>query len=399
MRVVIAALTAPTQLNGVSRHAASLACGLSMIPSAPEIHFVAGAWQREMFSKVLADHRGRVHCHWVSSRNNNFNRLAWYYRDLPKIASQLETDLLHYVCPAPLHVGELRCPTVVSLHDLYPFEIPGNFGYGKGILNRLIMRQCLEGADAIACVSATTRRTLEWRLGQKMARKAVTIFNIVDPEKTITTRVPQALREGDRFLVCIAQHRRNKNLPLALSIFQHALRAGVVPVNTLLLIVGITGPMTREIRKQVERLSIEQHVVLVSGLSDEELQWCYRHCEMLLAPSQTEGFGLPVAEASLVGCPVVCSDIPAFREIDSNLCHYISLRAGHLSGWIEAIRESLAQPRIPVPLPHLSGSVVAQEYAALYRSLLASPRRESQKESWPPGPQETESNRAGTQSV
>ena len=53
-------------------------------------------------------------------------------------------------------------------------------------------------------------------------------------------------------------------------------------------------------------------VMLVSGISDAEMQWCYRNCDLLLAPSTIEGFGLPVAEALLAGCRIVCSDIPPF---------------------------------------------------------------------------------------
>ncbi len=36
---------------------------------------------------------------------------------------------------------------------------------------------------------------------------------------------------------------------------------------------------------------------------------------MLFMPSHREGFGMPVLEAGLAGLPVICTDVPAAREI------------------------------------------------------------------------------------
>lgn len=374
MRVVVFALTAPEHLNGVSRHAANLVRGLASLASSPEIHFVAGAWQREMFFESVEGLGSRIHCHWVARRNSNYNRLSWYFRDVPHIATQLEADLVHYVCPAPLRADAIRCPIVVSLHDLYPFEIPENFGYVKGIFNRLIMRQCLLHADAIACVSDFTRHTLKACLGQKLECKAVTICNAVESSPRLTHRVPQVLQGGQPFVLCVAQHRRNKNLLLALAIFERALQDATISSDTRLVIVGIPGPMTHQIQERIRKMGIERQVQLLSGLTDEELKWCYQHGQLLLAPSETEGFGLPVAEASLVGCPVVCSDIPAFREIGGDLCHFVSLGNSDVSAWTAAMKDAIVQPRIPVSLERLALSTIAQQYAALYSSLLAAPK-------------------------
>ena len=40
-----------------------------------------------------------------------------------------------------------------------------------------------------------------------------------------------------------------------------------------------------------------------------------RVSDAMFMPSHTEGFGMPVLEAGLVGVPVVCTDIPAAEEI------------------------------------------------------------------------------------
>ncbi|WP_157089007.1 glycosyltransferase [Novosphingobium capsulatum] len=38
-------------------------------------------------------------------------------------------------------------------------------------------------------------------------------------------------------------------------------------------------------------------------------------CEAFIFPSFSEGFGIPIIEAALFGAPIICSDIPVFREV------------------------------------------------------------------------------------
>jgi glycosyltransferase involved in cell wall biosynthesis len=140
--------------------------------------------------------------------------------------------------------------------------------------------------------------------------------------------------------------------------------------DALLLVVEFRDPPLRS-GAGANQSSIE--VVLLSGITDAELQWCYRHCGLLLAPSSIEGFGLPVAEALLAGCPLVCSDIPAFRELGGDLVRYVPFGGNVLQEYESAIRETLREPRSGVvPLPHLGPSVIGRSYLTLYRRLIGS---------------------------
>jgi glycosyltransferase involved in cell wall biosynthesis len=48
---------------------------------------------------------------------------------------------------------------------------------------------------------------------------------------------------------------------------------------------------------------------------DEDLAYAYRNAAAILAPAYAEGYGLPLSEAAILGKPVLCSDIPVFREV------------------------------------------------------------------------------------
>jgi len=78
------------------------------------------------------------------------------------------------------------------------------------------------------------------------------------------------------------------------------------------------------------KLKVQKEVIFLSerfsdSISHEDLCALYRLSDLLLFPSDREGFGLPVLEAGLAGLVVVISDIPALREIAKRDAVYIHL--------------------------------------------------------------------------
>ncbi|MBN1557140.1 MAG: glycosyltransferase family 4 protein [Lentisphaerae bacterium] len=76
----------------------------------------------------------------------------------------------------------------------------------------------------------------------------------------------------------------------------------------------------RRLRAERKRLRIEKEVVFMcerSGqrVNDDALRGLFAVSNLLLFPSEREGFGIPVLEAGLARLLVVVSDIPAFREV------------------------------------------------------------------------------------
>ena len=371
MNVAIAALSAPAQLNGVSRHAANLARALLCQRGISAVHFLAGEWQQGMFPELVDECDPRLHLHWISLRHGNLSRLAWFFAKLPQLSNDLKVDLVHLAYPAPVRAGAMPSPVVVTLHDLYPFDIPENFGYLRSMVSRRIVRQCLNNVSAVACVSASTRSQLTRWFGVEMANKAEVILNAVE-SKPAASRSPLFERGGGAsFILCVAQHRQNKNVPLAIRIFANAVGKGILTPETQLLIIGIPGPASALVKKQIRQSRVEGQVRLLSGVSEAELQGCYRHCKFLLAPSSIEGFGLPIAEALLTGCPVVCSDIPAFREIGHDAVRYVPFGNQVLEGYNRAIREVLVEARPnALRLQHLSPQVIGSQYLDFYRKVI-----------------------------
>jgi glycosyltransferase involved in cell wall biosynthesis len=371
MRIVVAAVSSNRSMSGVSRHAANLVNGLLMRGEVSALHLLVAPWEHKYVCDSIARADSRLHVHAVPLRAGTLHRNLWYYRTLPGIAEQLRADVVHFAYPSPIRAVAFPCPTVVSLHDLYPYDIPSNFGFPKVLVNRMILRQCLRGANAIACVSDSTRLRLGVQMPEAMF-KAVTINNCVEGgPKPVKPSFVSTWHDAP-FLLCVAQHRRNKNVMVALQAFRRLVTRNDVSQNTRLIVVGMPGPESAHLYRFVRDAHLAEQVVFVNGISDAELQWCYRNCELLLAPSTLEGFGLPVLEAQFAGCRIVCSDIPAFREAGGTGGIFVELGPAAEERFAQAVVSALRQPRpAPAHLPNLAPGYVSQQYVRLYQLLLA----------------------------
>ncbi len=69
--------------------------------------------------------------------------------------------------------------------------------------------------------------------------------------------------------------------------------------------------------------SIKPHVLELNDLADDQLFGIVRSASAMLFPSFSEGWGMPLVEALSLGVPVICSDIPVFREASRGVSEYI----------------------------------------------------------------------------
>jgi glycosyltransferase involved in cell wall biosynthesis len=370
MNLLIAAVSSATGPSGICRHAYNLVRCAIRGTEVKQVALVVGKWQELYFRDLFKLENAKVLIISIDIPNKALARNLWYLHGLPRLTEGLGVDVLHLSFPVPIHKTAIRCPIVVSLHDLYPYEEPDNFGFPKVLFNRMLLEQCLEEVDRIACVSETTLSRLRARFPRLAHKKALAIHNCV----TIQHCKSKALSwEQHHYFLMVAQHRANKNIPLALEVFDQLLCGGILPKDTLLILVGNQGPETLKISKVAKRRLLRKNVKLVMGVSDEELKWLYQNCNLLIAPSLAEGFGLPVVEALLCGARVICSDIPAFREIGGGSCEYFDLHAESPALAMKlAICRALEGPARSLPqLEKFSLEHVTEKYATLYDRLRA----------------------------
>ena len=128
------------------------------------------------------------------------------------------------------------------------------------------------------------------------------------------------------------------------------------PAAPRLVLAGRRGWENEQVVDMIERCAALHGVVEErTDLSDAQTGALLRGARALLLPSFAEGYGLPVAEALAAGTPVLCSPLPAMREVGGGVPEYLDPLDG--PAWMKAIEDYAApgSPRRAAQLERLAG--------------------------------------------
>jgi glycosyltransferase involved in cell wall biosynthesis len=240
-----------------------------------------------------------------------------------------------------------RC--VCFLHDLIPIDYPEYVQPGKAQGHRRVTETIARLFDAVIVNSKTTADSLRHFLssaperslpdaGIHVALPGVRAF----PRSTRPSDAPHGPDSVPYFIV-LGTIEPKKNHLLLLNLWGRLSTTMATPPR--LLVIGARGWENEQVVDLLERSHrlhglVEEH----SRLDDEGVGSLLREARALLVPSFVEGFGLPLAEALASGVPVVCSDIPVFREVGHDVPDYVDPL--DLFAWRDAVVD-YSEPNSP----------------------------------------------------
>jgi len=164
-------------------------------------------------------------------------------------------------------------------------------------------------------------------------------FLNLDPNTTKMMRAEHLL-EADLLMVQPCRLHPRKNIELSIRVIKALQEKGL---HARLLLTGAYDPHLKEttdyhhtLKKLGEQLHVERDVLIAAeyfseggkDLSGETVivRDLYLIADLLFLPSLQEGFGIPLLEAGALKLPIVCSDIPPFREVGKGNVQYFSLK-------------------------------------------------------------------------
>lgn len=241
---------------------------------------------------------------------------AWTQLRLPTAAMVDRADVLH--CPANHCPQWMPVPTVVTLHDLIPMDLPE--GRGNDEMQRF------EQAVATACSKATAVTT-----PSKYTRRRLIQEHGLNPKRGVVVPWGATVENGDvldisdvdtvlqrygvdrNYLLHLGAREPRKNtrgVIEAWAMVRRSYRRG-----WKLLIIGLDEETKVDLAKLAHILGIDNEILLHGFASEAELPILLSTAGALVYPSISEGFGLPVLEAFAVATPVLTSDTTSLPEI------------------------------------------------------------------------------------
>jgi glycosyltransferase involved in cell wall biosynthesis len=257
----------------------------------------------------------------VSARS----RAQWALGELALVslaARRARVEVLHSMANFAPAWGRFR--RVVTIHDLQYRAVPELLSWPMRTGTSALVSLAARRADRIIAVSAAGREEIV--AGLDVARERIDVVpNGVRPPPAApsTAGVRERHRLGQRPVVlAVATNLPHKNLPVVID----ALALMSSEQRPMLVMVG-HGTDDGTLLARAATAGVAEDVRLLGARSTEELESLYALADCLVLPTLHEGFGLPVLEAMARSVPVVCSDIPALREVAGEAALYLDPRA------------------------------------------------------------------------
>lgn len=148
-------------------------------------------------------------------------------------------------------------------------------------------------------------------------------LDFVDPDLKPSDSVRAVFDAPEHVFIVVGSIEPRKNHSYILDAFDQLWAQGG---TARLVIIGRHGWRNEDVMaRMAEHPLAGSRLFLQRDMSDSDLDYAYRQASALVIASQAEGFGLPVVEAFQRGLPVLCSDIPVFREIADGRAAFFSL--------------------------------------------------------------------------
>jgi glycosyltransferase involved in cell wall biosynthesis len=227
-----------------------------------------------------------------------------------------------------------RARVIITIHDMIPERFPPHQKYMS-----MKKKYWCQRADHIITVSDATKADL------------VNIFDI-SPAKITTVHHGISLCAGNErqldlpggapYVLYVGKRTGYKNFSALLQAYGSS--PSVCRSYHLVCFGG--GAFTKQEQEEMRSLGISDRVRHLTG-TDARLAGTYAGAAAFVYPSLYEGFGLPLLEAMKLGCPVLCSDIPAFSEVAGHAALYFDPKS------LDSLRECLSRA--------LSGTAMLKE--------------------------------------
>ncbi len=213
-------------------------------------------------------------------------------------------------------------PSLAILHDIQDQIFQQYFSPADREGRNEHYRDICRGSTLTATVSAYSRSTILERFSVEPDRLKV-LYNA--PQPLPGPCAPEALESwlnGRPFWFYPANFYPHKDHALLMEHIAAERLHG--PAETALVLVGSALKQPNPINESIRSKGLGDSIFCLSGISDAEMAWLYRHTLAVIIPSRFEGFCMPAVEAASLRAPLICSDLAVLHEILGETPYYFA---------------------------------------------------------------------------
>jgi glycosyltransferase involved in cell wall biosynthesis len=228
-------------------------------------------------------------------------------------------------------VRRMAPPLAVVILDLRHERRPDQFSRGRRLLRRISYGRSYSLADGFISISQRSLDDLH-ELHPSTRRKPGLVAHLGADH---VLGWPEPSRRGPSISFA---HHTNKNPDLILDAWELLAKRGrALPPLTIL---GLSGASRTHLEGVIATKGLGDHVKLAPFLPHDEFQRVMAEADMVVFPSDFEGFGLPVVEGMSLGKPVVIGPEKAVLEISGG--HAVVMADWSSAALADAVEKAMA---------------------------------------------------------
>lgn len=249
--------------------------------------------------------------------NSLFRAASGFFRTTGKflkVRNPGGVEIMHWTYPLPIEMMDAR--NVYTVHDIVPLSLPYVTLDNKKLYYRLLATLAAR-ADGIATVSEASLKELV-KLFPEASSKCANLYQAVDRDNFTHNSSPIAVNrdiatlcglQPESYFIYYGALEPKKNIGRLIEAFLQS------NCKARLVIVGSRNWKAEGELRFLERGIELGRILKLDYLPADLLAQLVRQAKALVFPSISEGFGLPVVEAMVLGTPVLTSSEGALDEV------------------------------------------------------------------------------------
>lgn len=248
---------------------------------------------------------------------------VWRSFGIRKDIARNQIDVYHGLSnELPFSINKIDIKTVVTIHDLIFEHFPHHYpGVDRKVYD-VKSKFAVNNADVIIAASESTRLDII-KFYEADEKKIKVIYQNCDDIFYSTHNYQLNYNLPSEYILYVGSITERKNILAICKAYSLLDKHKRVPC----VLVGNGGTYSTQVKEFLAENHLENYFIFLENVPTEHLPQLYKNALCFIYPSLYEGFGIPVLEAMVSGCPVITSMRSSLPEVGGTAAWYIDPEA------------------------------------------------------------------------